>query len=82
MAARTEEHMRWLLKDRLLPGKTVKVERWATQSAKAGGYIFRGSRKGVVVALYPHIFTVRFGNILESFRYTQFFVKDTERVKL
>ena len=82
MAARTEEQMKWLLKDRLLPGKTVKVEKWATKSAAFGCYIFRGSRKGVVVALYPHIFTVRFGNILECFRYTQFFVKDTERVKL
>lgn len=82
MAARTETEMKELLKDRIWIGKSVKVERWATQSAKAGSYIFRGSRKGVVVALYPHIFTVRFGNILECFRYTQFFVKDGERVKL
>ena len=82
MAARTEAEMKEILKDRIWIGKSVKVERWATKNAASGGYIFRGSRKGVVVALYPHIFTVRFGNILECFRYTQFFVKDGERVKL
>ncbi len=80
--ARTEEEMKEILKDKLWVGKAVKVERWAAQSEKSGSYKFRSSRKGVVVALYPHIFTVRIGNILENFRYSQCFEKNHERVKL
>lgn len=73
--------MKQELEGKLYIGKTVKVERWATQSA-GYSYTFKGSRKGVVVALYPHIFTVRFGGYLESFRYSQCFEKNNERVRL
>ena len=80
--ARTEEQMKWLLKDKLYIGKTVKVERWATRNAQSGAYKFIKSRKGEVIALYRYIFMVRFGNNRECFRYSQIFEKGVERVIL
>ena len=79
--ARTEAEMKEILKDRIWIGKSVKVERY-NRGKGLDDYNFAGSRKGKIVALYPHIFTVQFGNVLENFRYAQFFVKDGERVKL
>lgn len=78
--ARTEDEMKEILKDRLYPGKAVKVENWAM--LKDGTFRYKSNRKGVIAGLYPHIFTVRFGDFLESFRYSQFFEKGNERVKL
>ena len=75
-----EEEMKVILKDRLYPGKAVKIENHAI--SKEGKFVFRSSRKGVVEGLYPHIFTVRIGKFLESFRYSQCFEKGYERVKL
>lgn len=80
--ARTEAEMKEILKDKLFVGKTVRIERWTTKSEKAGVYKYRESKKGEVVALYPHIFTVRIGRILENFRYSQVFEKGGERVIL
>ena len=72
--------MKQELEGKLYIGKAVKVERYAIR--KDYSYEYRGTRKGIVVALYPHIFTVRFGGYLESFRYSQCFEKNNERVRL
>lgn len=81
MAALREEEMKEILADKLYVGKKVRYERWTTDARKEGNFE-REAKKGVVVGLYPHIFTVRFGNIMESFRYSQIFEKGGERVIL
>ena len=68
------------LEDKLYPGKTVRIEYWSLY--KDGTYKFRTSKTGVVFALYPHIFMVRVGNFLESFRYSQCFERGYERVRV
>lgn len=78
---RTEEEMKEILADKLYVGKKVRVERWNSVDGKNRGDT-REVRRGEVVGLYPHIFTVRFGNFLESFRYSQVFTTGGERVVL
>lgn len=75
-----EEEIKAKLGGVLHIGKTVRIEYWAI--LKDGTYIFRRHRNGEVTGLYPHIFTARVGKHLESFRYTQFYEKGSERVKL
>lgn len=81
MAALREEEMKAILKDKLFVGKKIRVEKWNSLDGKNRGDT-REIRKGEIVALYPHIFTVRFNNILESFRYSQIFTTGGERVIL
>lgn len=77
----TEEKMKRALDGRLLPGKKVYID-----SYEITGTVKRKrkktSRVGYVVALYPHIFTVRVGDCIESFRYCQLFETSYERVRL
>lgn len=78
--AYTEESVKHVLRDRLYPGKVVEIEEYSI--GKHLDYIRIGTRRGVVEQLYPHIFTVRIGNHLESFRYVQCFETGKERVRL
>ena len=75
-----EEEMKRDLEDKLYLGKTVRIEYWSMN--KDGTYKFKTSKIGVVFALYPHIFMVRVGNFLESFRYSQCFERSYERVRI
>lgn len=78
--ASTEEEIKEMLKGKLYPGQAVKVESWASRSMSS--YVYKGCRRGIVAALYPHIFTVRIGRYLESFRYSQCIEQNQERVTL
>ncbi len=78
--AKTEEEIKEMLEGKLYIGKTVKVERWTKQYDAL--WHFKGARKGVVEGLYPHIFTVRIGRYLESYRYSQCIEQNETRVKL
>ena len=79
---RTEEEMKAILADKLYVGKKIRFEKWTTTHNKSGEAYERESRRGTVEGLYKHIFTVRFGQRLEAFRYSQIFEKDGERVIL
>ena len=77
-----EEEMKKILADKLYVGKKVRVEKWTTEATKSREAYQRESRKGIVEGVYKHIFTVRFGDRLEAFRYCQIFEKGGERVIL
>lgn len=76
----TEERMKEVLKGRLLPGKKVKIEWYVKRDSGRAKCVQRKS--GYVIALYPHIFTVKMENNIESFRYSQLFEKGAEIVRL
>ena len=76
----SEQRMKQLLEGKLYPGKRVKVENFSM--LKDGTYESRSRRAGVVVALYPHVFTVEIDGFITAYRYAQCFTQDDERVKL
>lgn len=76
----SEQRMKQHLEGRLYPGKRVKVETYSI--LKDGTYEIRTRKEGVVVALHPHIFTVKIDGFVTAFRYAQCFTQDDERVKL
>lgn len=76
----TEKGVKDMMKNKLHPGMVVKIEYFSKQ--KDGTFVCRRRQKGVVEGMYPHIFTVRIGKFLESFRYSQCFEQGHERVRL
>jgi len=79
--ARTEEEMKAILADKLYVGKKVRVER-LNSIGKGNGPVEDVTLRGRVEGLYPHIFTVRFGERLEAFQYSQVFIREKGRVIL
>lgn len=79
--ARTEAEMKEILADKLYIGKKVRVERLNT-IGKGNGAVEAVTLRGRVEGLYPHVFTVRFGERLEAFQYSQVFIKERGRVIL
>lgn len=59
--ARTEAEMKEILADKLYVGKKVRVERFNTPIGKGNGNVESVTMRGRVEGLYPHVFTVRFG---------------------
>ena len=80
--ARTEAEMKEILADKLYIGKKVRVERFNTPIGKGNGNVESVTMRGRVEGLYPHVFTVRFGERLEAFQYSQVFIKERGRVIL
>jgi len=76
----TEQRMKQLLEGKLYVGKKVKIKSYSL--LKDMTYSLRQVREGVVVGLYPHMFTVEIDGFTEGFRYAQCFTRDNERVIL
>lgn len=79
--ARTEAEMKEILADKLYVGKKVRIERFTSLDERDRGNT-KETKRGRVEGLYPHIFTVRFGDRLEAFRYSQVFIREKGRVIL
>ena len=79
--ARTEAEMKEILADKLYVGRKVRVEKYHSLDERDRGDT-KETKRGRVEGLYPHIFTVRFGDRLEAFQYSQVFIKDRGRVIL
>ena len=80
----TEQEIKDALEGKLHPGMAVKIEKWSLNGGKKQWqqYTYKGCRKGVVEALHSHIFTVRVGRYLESYRYSQCIEQNETRVKI
>lgn len=77
---RTIEMLREAAWFKLEAGKKVKIEHRAT--TQTGKRVLRSRRTGMVLALYPYIFTVQIGNQKESFRYNELFGNEEVKVRL
>ena len=75
------EQIRESAEKKLFVGKKIKVIEFGKDSH--GANVLRKRRTGTVTGLYPFIFTAIFaGGYTESFRYSQFFERDGEVVRL
>lgn len=76
---RTADKLYEVGKKKLIPGKTVRIRRYAQN--KEGGWILRQQRKGMILALYKYHFLVETANgKRECFRYNQMFGTEEVRV--
>ena len=76
---RTADKLYEVGKKKLIPGKTVRIRRYAQN--KEGGWILRQQRKGTILALYKYHFLVETANgKRECFRYNQMFGTEEVRV--
>ena len=76
---RTADKLYEVGKKKLIPGKTVRIRRYAQN--KEGGWILIQQRKGTIIALYKYHFLVETANgNRECFRYNQMFGTEEVRV--
>mgnify|MGYP004599460451 CR=1 FL=1 len=75
-----DELYRLAIRAGLYPGAKVRI---ATRVKNAAGErLVRDRRRGVVVAVYPYIFTCEVGGKRENYRYNELFGDEAVRVAL
>ena len=76
---RTYEWLYEIGQKKLIPGKTIRIRRYAQQ--RDGRWELRGQRRGTIIALYKYHFLCDVGNgKRECFRYNQMFGTEEVRV--
>ena len=76
-----EELHRLAIRAGLCPGRKVRIVTRVTN--KAGQYrLVRDKQRGVVVAVYPYIFTCEVGGRKVSYRYNELFGDEVVRVAM
>ena len=76
-----EELHRLAIRAGLRPGRRVRIVMRVLDKA-ARERVVRDRRRGVVVAVYPYIFTCEVGGVRENYRYNELFGDEAVRIAL